>query len=238
MAEPKLDDLDLVAMTSHEMRTPLSAIRGFVDTLQRRHRTMDPDQIDEFLRVVALQSERLTRLVDDLLVLGSLDAGGVAIEPENVVLVPALERTLAELPGAEGSVGLRVSARAPATIETDPLRLHQIVANLVANAIKYAGDGGPITVSVGAAEADDVTISVIDSGPGIPDDDVPRVFDAFYRTAGGRATSDGSGLGLAICRRLAEALGGELSVSSEVGRGTTFSLKLPQAVRTGIPRSS
>jgi signal transduction histidine kinase len=199
---------------------------------------MEADQIDEFLRVVALQSERLTRLVDDLLILGSLDAGGMVIDPESVLLVPALERTIAEEPGSDGLVGLRVSAGAPASIQTDPLRLHQIVANLVANAIKYAGEGGPITVSVEAGSHADVTISVSDAGPGIPDDEISKVFDTFYRTAGGRATSDGSGLGLAICRRLAEALGGELSATSEVDRGTTFVLRLPQEARTGTLRSS
>ena len=226
MPDQQLRDLDLVAVTSHEMRTPLSAIRGFVDTLRRRRHSMDDQQIDEFLAVIASQTDRLTRLVDDLLVLAGLEAGGIVVTPEPVLLVPFLETVIRDEPGADDRVRLSVSAEAPATIHTDPLRLHQIVANVLANALKYSPDDLPVSLVV-TAEGGDVVVDVADHGPGIPDEDLPRIFEPYYRAAGGRALADGSGLGLSITRRLAEALGGHLTVSSVVGEGSVFRVRLP-----------
>jgi signal transduction histidine kinase len=229
MADQQLRDLDLVAMTSHEMRTPLAAIRGFVDTLRRRRSTMDEEQVDEFLEVIASQADRLTRLVDDLLVLAGLEAGGIVVTPEPVLLVPFLETLIRDEPGGD-RVRLSVSAEAPATIETDPLRLHQIVANLLANALKYSSQDRTVSLVV-VAEGGDVILDVADSGPGIPADDLPRIFEPYYRTAGGRAAADGAGLGLSITRRLAEALGGHLTASSVVGEGSVFRVRLPARAR-------
>ncbi len=229
MADQQLRDLDLVAMTSHEMRTPLAAIRGFVDTLRRRRSTMDEEQVDEFLEVIASQADRLTRLVDDLLVLAGLEAGGIVVTPEPVLLVPFLETLIRDEPGGD-RVRLSVSAEAPATIETDPLRLHQIVANLLANALKYSSQDRTVSL-VAVADGDDVILDVADRGPGIPADDLPRIFEPYYRTAGGRAAADGAGLGLSITRRLAEALGGHLTASSVVGEGSVFRVRLPARAR-------
>lgn len=229
MADQQLRDLDLVAMTSHEMRTPLAAIRGFVDTLRRRRSTMDEEQVDEFLEVIASQADRLTRLVDDLLVLAGLEAGGIVVTPEPVLLVPFLETLIRDEPGGD-RVRLSVSAEAPATIETDPLRLHQIVANLLANALKYSSQDRTVSL-VAVADGDDVVLDVADSGPGISADDLPRIFEPYYRTAGGRAAADGAGLGLSITRRLAEALGGHLTASSVVGEGSVFRVRLPARAR-------
>jgi signal transduction histidine kinase len=229
MAEQQLRDLDLVAVTSHEMRTPLAAIRGFVDTLRRRRHSMDDEQVGEFLEVIASQADRLTRLVDDLLVLAGLEAGGIVVIPEPVLLVPFLETAVRDEPGGD-RVGLSVSAEAPATIQTDPLRLHQIVANLLANALKYSPRDQPVSLLV-TAEGNDVVVDVADRGPGIPADDLPRIFEPYYRTAGGRAAAEGTGLGLSITRRLAEALGGHLTVSSVVGEGSVFRVRLPARAR-------
>jgi len=226
MADQQLRDLDLVAVTSHEMRTPLAAIRGFVDTLRRRRHSMDDAQVEEFLTVIASQTERLTRLVDDLLVLAGLEAGGITVTPEPVLLVPFLEALVREQPGGDARIGLIVSAEAPATIETDPLRLHQIVANLLANALKYSSVAHPVSLRVDA-DAEGLVIDVTDHGPGIAAEELPRIFEPFYRTTGGRAAADGAGLGLAICRRLAEAMGGHLSATSIVGEGSVFRLSLP-----------
>lgn len=225
MADQQLRDLDLVAITSHEMRTPLAAIRGFVDTLRRRRHSMDDEQVAEFLEVIASQADRLTRLVDDLLLLAGLEAGGIVVSPEPVLLVPFLETVVRDEPGGD-RVRLSISAEAPATIETDPLRLHQIVANLLANALKYSSRDQPVSIVV-AAEGADVILQVADRGPGIPAEDLPRIFEPYYRTAEGRAAADGAGLGLSITRRLAEALGGHLTASSVVGEGSIFRVTLP-----------
>ena len=237
MADHQLRDLDLVAVTSHEMRTPLAAIRGFVDTLRRRRHSMDDDQVEEFLTVIASQADRLTRLVDDLLVLAGLEAGGIKVTPEQVLLVPFLESVVREQPGSERRVRLIVSAEAPATIESDPLRLHQIVANLLANALKYSSQEHPVSLAIDA-EGDGVVVDVADHGPGIPVDEIPRIFEPYYRTAGGRAAADGAGLGLAITRRLAEALGGHLTATSVVGEGSVFRVSLPRRPARVRPSSA
>jgi two-component system sensor histidine kinase BaeS len=143
--------------------------------------------------------------------------------------VPFLETLIRDEPGGD-RVRLSVSAEAPATIETDPLRLHQIVANLLANALKYSSQDRTVSLVV-AAEGGDVVLDVADSGPGIPADDLPRIFEPYYRTAGGRAAADGAGLGLSITRRLAEALGGHLTASSVVGEGSVFRVRLPARAR-------
>lgn len=226
MGDQRLRDFDLVAVTSHEMRTPLAAIRGFVDTLRRRRHSMDDEQVDEFLGVIAAQADRLTRLVDDLLALAGLEAGGVVVTPEPVLLVPFLESMVREQPEGGDRIRLVVSARAPATIVTDPLRLHQVVANLLANALKYSSAEHPVSLGVDA-DGEGVVLEVADHGPGIPADELPMIFEPYYRTTGGRAAADGAGLGLAICRRLAEALGGDLTATSAVGEGSTFRLSLP-----------
>jgi signal transduction histidine kinase len=237
MTDQQLRDLDLVAVTSHEMRTPLAAIRGFVDTLRRRRHSMDDAQVEEFLTVIASQTERLTRLVDDLLVLAGLEAGGITVTPEPVLLVPFLESVVREQPGGEGRVKLIVSAATPATIESDPLRLHQIVANLLANALKYSSQEHPVSLAVDA-DGGGVVVEVTDRGPGIPPEEIPRIFEPYYRTAGGRAVADGAGLGLSITRRLAEALGGHLTATSVVGEGSVFRVSLPRRPARVRPSSA
>jgi signal transduction histidine kinase len=227
MADPQLRDLDLVAVTSHEMRTPLAAISGFVDTLRRGRRSMDDAQVDEFLTVIATQADRLTRLVDDLLVLAGLEAGAITVAREAVMVVPFLEAIVRQQPDGEDRIRLIVSAEAPAAIETDALRLGQVVGNLLANGLKYSSPEHPVTLTV-AAEDGGVSFEIADRGPGIPPEELPRIFDLYYRTAGGRAAADGAGLGLAITRRLTEALGGHVTVDSVVGEGSVFRVSLPQ----------
>ena len=142
MQESDLRDVSLVAVTSHEMRAPLAAIRGFVDMLQRRRAELSDAEIEEFLQVISVQTDRLIRLADDLVTMESLDDRGLTIEHEPIVLVPALEQLVRELPGGD-RVELRVSADAPPTIESDALRLGQVLTNLLTNALKYSDTEAP-----------------------------------------------------------------------------------------------
>ncbi len=121
MPRSDLRQLDLVAVTSHEMRAPLAAIRGFVDVLKRRGEDLSADEVDEFLEVISTQTDRLIRLTDDLVTLTSLDADNVAMEPEPIVLVPTLEALARDLPGGERVV-IRVTEGAPPHLVADPLR--------------------------------------------------------------------------------------------------------------------
>lgn len=226
MPESDLRDVSLVAVTSHEMRAPLAAIRGFLDMLQRRRAELSDAEIDEFLQVISAQTERLIRLADDLVTMESLEDASLTIEHEPIVLVPALEQLVRELPDGD-RVELRISADAPPSIRSDALRLGQVLTNLLTNALKYSDDASAVTVEVGAGPRGSLAIEVIDRGIGIAPDERDRVFEPFYRTAEGARSAEGSGLGLAIARRLVDALGGDVVAQPTPGGGTTFSLTLP-----------
>lgn len=226
MANSDLRDVSLIAVTNHEMRTPLAAIRGFVDMLQRRRAELSDAEIDEFLQVISIQTDRLIRLADDLVTMDSLDDSSLTIEHEPIVLVPALEQIVRDLPGGD-RVRLRISAGGPPTIESDALRLGQVLTNLLTNALKYSDEASEVTVEVHADDDEDLGISVIDHGIGIEPDERERVFEPFYRTVEGARSAEGSGLGLAIARRLIDALGGDISARPTPGGGTTFRVRLP-----------
>lgn len=226
MPESDLRDVSLVAVTSHEMRSPLAAIRGFVDMLQRRRDELSDEEIDEFLQVIAAQTDRLIRLADDLVTMESLDDTSLTVHPEQIVLVPALEQLVREIPGG-GRVELRVSTEAPPTIETDALRLGQVLTNLLTNALKYSEGASPVAVEVDPVGGDAIGIAVIDHGIGIEALERERVFEPFYRTAEGARSAEGSGLGLAIASRLVDALDGEVAAEPTPGGGTTFRVTLP-----------
>ena len=230
MQESELRAVSLVAVTSHEMRTPLAAIRGFVDMLQRRRAELTDAEVEEFLQVISVQTDRLIRLADDLVTMQSLDDVSLTIEHEPIVLVPALEQLVRDLPGGD-RVELRVSADTPPTMESDALRLGQVITNLLTNALKYSDEGATVTVEVEPAGAGGIGIAVIDRGIGIDAGERGRVFEPFYRTAEGARSAEGSGLGLAIVRRLVDALGGDISAAPTPGGGTTFRVRLP--VRAG-----
>lgn len=219
--------MSLVAVTSHEMRAPLAAIRGFVDMLQRRRAELSEAEFDEFLQVISAHTDRLIRLADDLVTMESLDDPALSIERESIVLVPALEQLVRETPGGD-RVELRVSADAPPAIVTDALRLGQVLANLLTNALKYSDPATPVSLEVGPAdEGERIRIAVIDHGIGIGASERARVFEPFYRTAEGARSAEGAGLGLAIARRLVDALGGTISAAPTRGGGTTFLVTLP-----------
>jgi signal transduction histidine kinase len=226
MQESELRAVSLVAVTSHEMRTPLAAIRGFVDMLQRRRAELSDAEVEEFLQVISVQTDRLIRLADDLVTMQSLDDDSLTIEHEPIVLVPALEQLVRDVPDGD-RVELLVSADTPPTIESDALRLGQVVTNLLTNALKYSGDGAGVTVEVEPAGADGISVAVIDRGIGIDPGERGRVFEPFYRTAEGARSAEGSGLGLAIVRRLVDALGGDIEAAPTPGGGTTFRVRLP-----------
>jgi signal transduction histidine kinase len=226
MPESDLRDASLIAVTSHEMRAPLAAIRGFVDMLQRRRSELSEAEIDEFLDVISVQTHRLIRLADDLVTMESLQDASLAIEHESIVLVPALEQIVRDLPGGE-RVEIRVSAHAPPTIRSDALRLGQIVTNLVTNALKYSEPSSVVTLEVVPCGDGCIGIAVIDHGIGIDAQERERVFEPFYRTTAGARSAEGSGLGLAIARRLAAALDGDIAAEPTSGGGATFRLTLP-----------
>lgn len=219
--------LDFVAITSHELRTPITAIRGFVKTLQRNRAGLSPEQVDHFLAIIDRQSARLARLVDDLLFVSRIEAGAVKVRRTDVDLAAFLRDSVESL-GPEGRSRIEVEVEPDhPTVWVDPQRVDQVLRNLVENALKFSDPTSRVFVS-GCVQDGEVEIAVKDHGVGIAQEDLPFVFDRFHQ-AGQVMTraSEGAGLGLYITRQLVGAMGGAISVSSTPGEGSTFRVRLP-----------
>lgn len=220
----------LLADVSHELRTPLTAIRGNVD-LMRRMGDADP----ESLEIIQEEIERMTRLVGDLLLLARADAGGLPLEKKKVELDNLLFEVYRQVRLLDKSVEVKVTEVDQVCMMGDVDRLKQLLLNLISNAIKYTLDGGAVSVSLSKKNGW-AYLKIADTGMGIPAEDLPYIFDRFYRVDKARARAQsgqgGAGLGLAIAKWIAQAHGGNIDVTSEVGEGTTFTIILPILVET------
>ena len=224
---------EFVANVSHELRTPLTAILGYVETLLAG--AIDsPDDARRFLEVVHRHTERLGRLLNDLTDLSNIELGKVALEFAPTSLSDVAESVVAILRGRAETAGVTLACDVPPTlpaVHADHDRLHQIMINLVDNAVKYTPRGGRVTVR-GRALDDAVEVAVIDTGVGIPAADLPRVTERFYRVDKARSRElGGTGLGLAIVKHLVQAHGAELTFESVPERGTTVRVRLVTARR-------
>jgi two-component system phosphate regulon sensor histidine kinase PhoR len=223
----------LLATVSHELRSPLTAISGYADTLLHDGPWDDRTQ-REFLEVIALSASRLSGLVDNLLDAATLDAGVLSLQPEPVRIERIAERVLAQRRLLATGCTLHLETRPGLPlVDADPIRVEQVLANLVDNAIKYSPRGGPIRVRVWPTEDGQVGVSVSDHGNGIPPEALDHLFERFYRVEGGGTAVKGAGLGLFICKSLVEAHGGHISVVSTAGVGSTFWFTLPALAEQG-----
>jgi two-component system phosphate regulon sensor histidine kinase PhoR len=222
---------DFVANASHELKTPLTSMRGFAETLLED----DPPEAlkREFLTSIRNNTVRLQLLVDDLLDLSRLESGGWRARKERVDLADMAERVWDDLEAGSSPVrDLEFGLEGDGEVWADAQGVEQILRNLLDNARRYTPDGGSITVRI-APDPDDgeaFEVAVEDTGVGIPSKSLPRIFERFYRADTSRAREvGGTGLGLAIVRHLVQAMGGDVSVASELGRGTTMRFTLPRA---------
>jgi signal transduction histidine kinase len=219
---------DLVANVSHELKTPITAIRAHLENLLDGVEQPDP----EILEIMLAQSERLGRLVEQLLDLSKLESGEVPLRREEVPLAPLVAQVMSEIEVACADRDVALTSHLPEdlpAIEADPERVHQVLFNLVDNAVRFTPEGGAVRIE---AERHDgsVLVSVADTGVGIPEAALPRLFERFYRVDSSRARGDGgTGIGLAIARSVVEAHGGTIRAESEPGLGSTFTFDLPLA---------
>jgi len=216
---------DFVANVSHELKTPLTAIAGYAETLAAE---ASDKQAKQFAQTIVENARRMQRLVDDLLDLSRIESGGWAPEPKPLrVQTAALEAWGPfEDRARERRIQLETTTNSD-TIQGDPEALRQILTNLFDNALRHTPEGGQIRVSADRSGADTV-IRVSDTGTGISSDHLPRIFERFYRVDPGRSRQEGgTGLGLAIVKHLVEAHGGRVDAQSELGRGTTILLYFP-----------
>jgi two-component system phosphate regulon sensor histidine kinase PhoR len=234
---------DFVANASHEIRTPLASIQGFIETLRgpARH---DAQARDSFLEIMAEEAGRMARLVDDLLSLSRIELA--AHQPPRELCDPTevVSYALDRMRPTAAQSGVTLLAELPEQLPPvvgDPDQLHQLFVNLIDNAIKYGGEGSKVRVTadaIGAAPADSgaaagrpcVRIAVVDQGPGIAAEHLPRLTERFYRVEGGRNRRQrGTGLGLAIVKHILRRHQGHLAIESTPGTGSTFAVLLPAA---------
>ncbi len=216
----------LVADVAHELRTPLSVLRGNLESLQEGV-TQPTQEV-----IVSLHDEviRLSRIVQDLLNLGQMESGGFPLHPVPMDIAEAVAKVTGAFAAETDARGIRLATTVESGLTAayaDPDRVAQVLVNLLANAVRHTPDGGRVAVSARRKDGY-VEVSVSDTGPGIAKDDLPRVFERFYRTDESRERSTGgAGLGLAIARGIVEAHGGAIQVESAPGRGATFAFTLP-----------
>lgn len=223
---------DFVANASHELRTPLAVIKGYVETLVDGHATMAEEDREKFLRTIQRHSERLVKIIADLLTLSRLESATPGLDFEPVDLKEFLGAVVADTsqhPAATGhALALRVDG-AVGTVRADTEKLTQVLTNLLENALKYSPAGSRIEIGARALTAGgEVEIVVRDNGPGIPAEDLPHIFERFYRVEKGRSReSGGTGLGLSIVKHIVQLHGGRVWAESALGQGTAIFVRLP-----------
>ena len=224
--------MEVVATVSHELRSPLTSIKGYTALLLNRWDKLSDDQKQMMLGQIQHDADRVTRLITELLDISRLEAGRLALRHDRVDLRELAGRVVHQVAMAYPDLHAEVDVPDDLPwVLADPDKVEQVLTNLVENAAKYA-DPGRVEIRA-SADDDSVTVAVADHGPGIGEDDLPRVFDRFFRRDHGRPT--GTGLGLWISRRLAEAHGGSLTATSVEGEGSTFRLRLPLGAAGGPP---
>jgi PAS domain S-box-containing protein len=218
---------DFVSMVSHELRSPLTPLRGFLASLVEGTVDDSPEKRQEYYRIMLRQAQRLERVVNDMLDVSLIEAGGLVVDLQPVPLDHVLSRLVKEFREQHPDRAVVLTPlEEPAIVFADPFRVEQVVLNLLSNADKYTPEGLPIDVRT-SVDGGSVTISVSDLGEGIAPEHREMIFDRFYRVQDGPASRrPGTGLGLYIARTLVEAMSGRIWVDSEIGAGTTFSFSL------------
>ncbi len=216
---------EFLAVTTHELRSPLTGIKGNAQLMKRRE-----EYNARGIEAIITETDRLDRLISDLLLAPQVQTDRLALAQEDLDLVAAARNAVNSLGGEDAGIYLD-SGHEPVMVYADAHRLGQVLVNLLTNALKYSPKGGRVSVSVARAR-DEARLSVEDQGVGIPPEALPHVFDRFYRVSGTSGQVQGLGLGLYISKRIVDAHGGRIEVTSDVGHGSTFTVVLP------IPRRS
>ncbi len=220
----------LLADVSHELMTPLTGMRGYLETLSLHAQSLDPVTRDRYVSIIRDETTRVEHIVGDLLDLSRLEGGGESFDAQDVPLEDVFGRVVARLGHAAEEKGVEIATAIAAGAEIvpgDPMRLEQALQNLAANALRHTPKGGRVALNA-AVEGAAIVVTVIDTGSGIAPEHLSRVFDRFYKADPSRAgQASGSGLGLSIVKAIVERHGGTVTATSRPGGGTTFTLKFP-----------
>jgi two-component system sensor histidine kinase KdpD len=219
---------ELLANVSHDLRTPLTSIKGYTTTILRHYDRLTDDEKRDFLHEIEIASDRLTELIENLLQLSRLEAGGFHMQKEPVVIVSMLSNAIEDVEQKTKGYRFVSHYQEPLPlIDADPRRIRQVLDNLLSNAVKYSPEGTEIAVVCEVMEKE-LMVRVRDQGVGISPEELDKVFDRFYQASSGASQRGGGvGLGLAICKGIIEAHGGRIWAESTLGKGSTFIFTLP-----------
>ena len=220
---------DFVANVSHELRTPLTTIKGYAETLLEG--ALQEKVATQFVQIIKRHADRLTKIVEDLLTLSKIESKEFQLRSEDVLLIEIIDDTidLVKEAAERKAISILKNDISPLlSVRADRGYLEQVLLNLFDNAIKYGGEGGEIIISAIVEARGEIQVSMRDNGPGIPKEDLPRIFERFYRVDRGRSRElGGTGLGLSIVKHLIQAHGGRVWAESQLGEGSTFYFTLP-----------
>ncbi|MGA9525839.1 MAG: HAMP domain-containing sensor histidine kinase, partial [Myxococcaceae bacterium] len=224
LAAQRMQQLTFLAAIAHDLRNPMNSLRMAAQIASRQP---DPEKQVDRMKLMVRQVDRMNRLVEDLLDVNRIEAGQFDLHLEQKDLRGVVEESVALFADISKAHEVRCDVPdEPFVVKFDPARLHQVIGNLISNAIKYSPEGGPVDVRV-RVQGDHAVIEVQDVGLGIPLEERESIFTPFRRSGGARGEIPGVGLGLSVARRLIRAHGGEIEVESELGRGSTFRVRLP-----------
>lgn len=220
---------EFLASMSHELRTPLNAVIGFSEVLLERMFGELNERQDEYLRDILSSGRHLLNLLNDILDLSKVEAGRMELATSTFSVASAMEYGISMVRERAALHGITITLEVDSTvdgIESDELRVKQVLLNLLSNAVKFTPDGGHVAVAARRVD-DELVVTVADDGPGIPQDEQERIFESFQQGRRGTQREEGTGLGLTLCRRIVALLGGRMWLESDVGVGSTFGFTVP-----------
>ena len=230
--EREIDQMktDFVSSVSHELKTPLTSIKAFTTTILSDVNMTDKTR-RQFLGIIDKESNRLAELIEDLLEMSRIESGSLQVSMELIDISDVFNQTAISLEALAAKEHIKLVKNIPETLPlltADPGKLRSVITNLVSNAAKFTPDGGRVDIKARQTE-DELKVTVSDTGMGIPQEDLPKIFDRFYRVDRPGKEIQGTGLGLAIVKKIVEMHNGRIEVRSKVNEGTTFTIYLPLA---------
>lgn len=222
---------DLVANVSHDLRNPLSSIQGYVETIQMKGEEITREELQRYLEPVLSNTKKLNRMIDDLFDLSKLDAENVTPNLEDISLAELVQDLVQQFTPIAEQKNIQIKTIYPenphAQIYADIGLLDRALSNLIDNAIQHTPEGGTVTIK-SIQNGKDISLEISDSGRGIPESDIPHIFDRFYQVDKSRSNSSGAGLGLSIAQKILELHGAKITVQSLLNKGTTFKIMMPR----------
>ncbi|MCG2590415.1 sensor histidine kinase [Rhodohalobacter sulfatireducens] len=222
---------DLVANVSHDLRNPLSSIQGYVETIQMKGDEITREELQRYLEPVLSNTKKLNRMIDDLFDLSKLDAENVTPNLEDISLAELVQDLVQQFTPIADQKNIQIKTIYPenphAQIYADIGLLDRALSNLIDNAIQHTPEGGTVTIK-SIQNGKDISLEISDSGRGIPESDIPHIFDRFYQVDKSRSNSSGAGLGLSIAQKILELHGAKITVQSLLNKGTTFKIMMPR----------